>query len=157
MWLVIAAGVAAQQPASKSPPSTTPGVIETWLECVECQNGELQAVVKLGQAAVPALARAVVDGPSAAKQQSYEAYLRRVFADLKKREQTRPKSAVPYTEAEFIKRDMDKLVNLYRVRAARALGEIGGGDAAKALDKALNLPLDQYVFRKLREARARIK
>jgi HEAT repeat protein len=64
---------------------------------------------------------------------------------------------VPYTEDEFVRRDMAKYASLYRVRAARALGEIGGADAARALDQALKLPLDPYVRTKVMEARAKIK
>ena len=156
-WLAIAACVAAQQPPSRPQPGSTAGVIEVWLECVECRDGELQAVVKLGASRRLALGRRCSLDPAPAKLQSYEKYLRKMYSDMKAYEKTHPKNVVPFTEDEFVKRDMAKLTNLYRVRAATALGEIGGPDAATALDQALKLPLDPYVAMKVKQARSKIK
>lgn len=158
-WIAFGACVGAQQPPARGqrpagPPATA---TEAWLECVECSTGELQAVTKLGQAAVPELSSALVDGPPAAKRQSYDKYLRKMFADLKAYEKTHPKSVVASTEDEFVTRDMAKYTNLYRVRAARALGEIGGPNAIDALDRALKLQLDPYVRTKVTEARSKLK
>ncbi|HET7219507.1 MAG TPA: hypothetical protein VFJ02_15730, partial [Vicinamibacterales bacterium] len=139
------------------PPGGNATTIDAWLECVECNAGELQAVVKLGQSAIPRLAPSLLDGPPPPKLQSYERYLRKMYADMKAYEKTHPKSVVPYTEDEFVKRDMAKYTNLYRVRAARALGEIGGPEAAKLLDQALALPLDPYVVAKVKQARSNVK
>ncbi len=155
-WLLVACAVTtAQQPPQPPPRADT---IEAWLECVECDAGELQAVVKLGQSAVPRLGPSLLSGPPAAKQKSYEAYLRKMYADMKAYEKTHPKSVVPFTEDEFVKRDMAKYTNMYRVRAANALGEIGGTEAAQVLDKALTLPnLDTYVAMKIKQALSKAK
>jgi len=148
---------AGQQVGRGQPPGGAAGIVERWLECQECSAGELEAAVRLGQSAVISLAPSLVDGPLPAKRQSYEKYLRKMFADMKAYEKTHPKSVVPYSEDEFVRRDLAKYVNLYRVRAARALGEIGGPDAASALDRALTLQLDPYVAAKVKEARSKIK
>ena len=89
-----------------------------------------------------ALSPALLNGPPPAKLQSYEKHLRQMYAEMKAYEKTHPKSVVPYTEDEFVKRDLAKDANQYRARAARALGDIGGPQAARALEQALKLPLD---------------
>jgi hypothetical protein len=158
VWLAIEACVAAQQPPRVQPPGgSVPNVVEAWLECVECRDGELQAVVKLGSSAVASISPALLNGPPPAKLQSYEKHLRQLYAEMKAYEKTHPKSVVPYTEDEFVKRDLAKYANQYRARAARALGDIGGPQAASALEQALKLPLDPYVMTKVKEARAKIK
>jgi HEAT repeat protein len=158
VWLAIEACISAQQPGRGQPPAGgVPNVVDAWLECVECRDSELQAVVKLGPSAITGLSPALLNGPPPAKVQSYEKYLRQIYADMKAYEKTHPKSVVPYTEDEFVKRDMAKYMNLYRVRAARALGDIGGPQAAAALEQALKLPMDPYVLTKVKEARAKIK
>lgn len=157
-WLLVGCAVTTAQQPAQPPPAGNAATIEAWLECVECNAGELQAVVKLGPPAVARLGPSLLAGPPAAKLQSYEKYLRKMYADMKAYEKTHPKNVVPFTEDEFVKRDMVKYTNLYRVRAATALGEIGGPEAAKVLDKALTLPnLDPYVATKIKQARSKIE
>ena len=155
-WLLVACAVTTAEQPPQPPPGAN-ATIEAWLECTECNAGELQAVVKLGQPAIPRLAPSLLDGPPPAKLQSYEKYLRKMYADMKAYEKTHPKSVVPFTEDEFVKRDMATYTNLYRVRAARALGEIGGPEAASVLDQALKLPLDPSVATKVKQARSNMK
>ena len=144
----------AQQPPQ--PPVGNARTLDAWLECVECNEGELQAVVKLGPSVVADLGRSLVSGPSDAKSDSYKRYLRKMYADLKANEKSHPERVVPYSEQEFVNREMVKYANMYRVRAARALGEIGGPEAAKLLDQALAMDLDSYVAAKVKQARAKI-
>jgi hypothetical protein len=58
-----------------------------------------------------------------------------------------------------VQRETARFVNLHRERAAIALGEIGGPQAAATLDQALKLnpPLDPIVLEAVKEARAKIK
>jgi hypothetical protein len=155
IWLLTCGVRISAQPTTPVQPPPTPGdpIIAAWLECDECRDGELEAVRKLGPSAVSRLASALNGGPSPARLQSYDKFLRKLYADVK----ARPKSDVPYAEDEFVKRERDRYISLYRVRAARALGEIGGPEAVKALDQALTLPLDPVVLARVKQARDRVK
>ena len=157
LWLLIGCAVTTAQQPPQPPTAAVIATINAWLRCVECNAGELQAVVKLGPAAVSRLAPPLLGGPPASELQSYEKYLRKMYADMKAYEKTHPKSVVPFTEDEFVKRDMTRYTNLYRVRAATALGEIGGPEAANALEQALKQPLDPPVAARVKLARSKIK
>src|SRR5512134_3649634 len=86
--------------AAPAPPTTTPAmppperaaeirsIIVAWLECDECSEGELAAVVKLGQAAVPSLAANLRDGPSPARREQLRRHLEESHARLKDRSRT---------------------------------------------------------------------
>jgi hypothetical protein len=112
--------------------------ILSWLECEECVDGELERVARLAKkegAAVDTLGEDLLGGPSTTRRSnvrqqidsSYEedaAYARSTGSQL------------PGMRSKYVEHYLDNYINLYRVRAARALAEIGGPKAAAILDSA---------------------
>jgi HEAT repeat protein len=123
-------------------------IIVAWLECDECSEGELAAVVKLGQAAVPSLAASLRDGPSPARREQLRRHLEESHARLKDRSRT--------SAAVYVPRYTENLVALYRVRAARALSAIGGPVARQALEDALGQPYRDDVRQSIKAALTRL-
>jgi hypothetical protein len=153
---LMAPGCAAPAP----PPTTTPvmppperaaeirSTIIAWLECDECSEGELEAVVKLGQAAAPTLAASLRDGPSPARREQLRRHLEESHARLKDRSRT--------SAAVYVQRHTENLEGLYRVRAARALSLIGGPAARQALETAQRQPYRDDVKQSIQAALARL-
>ncbi len=107
------------------------GVVEAWLTCDECLEGEREAVAAQGSRLVMLLSTALVDGPSAARRQ----LLRQKFI-----------AAFPPLGVAGISADTyaDSLVANYvagfQERAAVSLSDIGGSRAMQALDRVLASP-----------------
>ena len=105
--------------------------LANWLECEECVDGELEAVADLGAAAIPPLEAALKYGPSPANIAEERYALETRFARLAREGAEHP--APPSVIAE-------QYLNNYRanygIRAAIALGEIGGAQAEKILAEA---------------------
>lgn len=131
--------------------------IVTYLECEECEEGELEAVVKLGQAAVPTLAATLRGGPGVANRELLRRQLQDTYKKLKEYEKTHPNSKVSQSEEEYVKTYSENYVALYQSRAATALAAIGGPDARKALEEASGLPLRADVKAAVKDALAKIK
>jgi hypothetical protein len=154
-----AAGSAARaQPAAQpSTPSSVQTVVASWLECDDCTEGQMEAVVKLGPGAVPSLADTLVNGLPKTRRDAHTKHLLNRYRVLKEYEKTHPDPPVTQTEQQFVSRYIEKYETSHRTRAARALGRIGGAEASKALDQALALPLSPEVLAVVKQARAGIK
>ena len=109
--------------------------IVTYLECEECEEGELEAVVKMGQVAVPSLVATLREGPSQANLELLRRNLTTTYRRLKEYEQTHPEAKI-CSEAEYVKSYTDNYIARYQSRAATALGSIGGLEAKRALEEA---------------------
>ena len=112
-------------------------IILAWLECEECQYGELKSVVALGKLAVPSLAAALQVGPSPASLEELRLYLIETYQQLQ-REQLIQRKHRLWTVDQYVNEYLQTYMNLYQVRAAKALGTICTPDAKTALVK--NLP-----------------
>jgi hypothetical protein len=110
--------------------------IVRWLECEECDGGELEAVVELGPAAIPTLAAVLRQGPSPAARESARLSLEASYAELEAHAAENPRDSVPVGRDEYVTMFLDNYEALYRIRAATALGAIGGPDAEAALRDA---------------------
>ena len=123
-------GCASRGPSASAPAPTAAGdarrVIVAWLECEECGDGELTAVVKLGEAAVPSLVATLRDGPSPASREQHRRHLVATYADLKRFAAGRPDRKLIASEDEYVRMFADNYVALYRVRSAVALGAMHG-------------------------------
>lgn len=119
--------------------------IVDYMECEECDDGELEAVVKIGAMAIPTLAATLREGPSPTQIEMYRRHLTTTYRALKAYELTHPTVAVPGTEEQYVNTYLDNYVALYRIRAATALGNIGGLDARRALEEASLAPLRDDV------------
>jgi hypothetical protein len=67
------------------------------------------------------------------------------YRELKEYERTHPQVKVPGSEEQYIASYMDNYAALYRVRAATALGTIGGADARRALEEASRVAVRKDV------------
>lgn len=116
-----------------------------WLECEECVDGELNAVIKLGERAVPSLVAYLNEGPSQANRELFRRHLITTYQKLNEYKKTHPEAKVAMSEKEYVKTYMDNYVALYQTRAAKALAAIGGPTAQEALKKALRAPMRDDV------------
>lgn len=119
--------------------------IVNYLECEECNAIEVEAVVKLGQVAVPTLVATLSKGPPRTNLEVYRRHLTARYRELKEYERTHPEVRLPTTEEQYVETYMDNYVALYRVRAATALGAIGGTEARRGLEEAWRMPLRKDV------------
>jgi hypothetical protein len=124
---VLAGGCA----SGKGEPRVAGDVVTSWLECEECTDGELRRVVSLGDTAVPTLTAALQNGPPAEIRAQLSKDLLATYGNLK------GYGPVSMTEEEYVRKYTENAVVLYRVRAAVALGAIGGPEPRRALEGAL--------------------
>ena len=110
--------------------------IVLWLECEECIDGELAAVAELGAAAIPTLSAVLREGPSPASRESARRKLGRSYQQLREYAISHPEVEVPMDEEEYITTFLGNYVALHRIRAAQALGAIGGPYGKDALERA---------------------
>ncbi len=129
----------------------------SWLECEECQAGELKRVVGLGQPIVPTLAAVLKQGPSPASRASAEAHLRTTYRELIEYRRRNKQPELPMSEEQYVKTYLDNYEALHRLRAAEALGLIGGPAARKALEEAAQTNLRSDVGAQVKNSLARFK
>ena len=152
---LVAGGCPARVPPAPVMPTTAEKAVEirrtivAWLECEECDQGQLEAVVKLGEGAVPGLAASLRDGPAPARREQLRRHLEQSHARVKERSRT--------DAAAYVRRYTENHTALYRVRAAHALSVIGGPAARQALEEALAEPHRDDVKRSIRAALARLQ
>lgn len=128
-----------------------------WLECEECTDGELAAVAKLGDVAVPSLVAVLGGGPSAARREELRLSLTEAYRNLQAYARNHPNSIVPMSEDDYVKTYMDNYIALYQTHAARALAEIGGAKAKNALQASLQAGLRDDVKTVIKESLAKLK
>ena len=126
--------------AQELPPETASQLrqaLVTWLECEECTEGELEALQKFGQAAVPALGHVLARGPSAASRERVRRHLETSYAGIlvtaKKTDEK-----VELSQEEYVKYYLGNYVGNYQVRSAQALATIGGEEARRHLGAAIS-------------------
>lgn len=107
-----------------------------WLECEECEEGQLEAVVKYGEPLKPLLISALDQGASPASIELYRRALAQRHDELVAYSQDNPEAAPTLPKDEFVALYLGNYNALYRTRAAEALAEIGGQDAIDALNRA---------------------
>lgn len=112
--------------------------IVAWLECEECTDGELDSVVKLGEGAVPSLIANLEKGPAPASLELVRRQLASNYQALTEYAKSHPEAKTPMTQETYIKTYLGNYIALYRIRSAIGLAEIGGSEARRALDEALN-------------------
>jgi hypothetical protein len=110
----------------------TPGEKENvrrWLLCEECNEGELEAVVPLGDRVTGMLRDALLQGPSATHRKHIQRQARERFDRLS--------SPTLVTAASYVNHYDSNYIANYQAHAAIALGRIGTADARAALAEAL--------------------
>jgi len=130
----------------------------TWLECEECTDGELEAVVGCGRMILPSLVRTLELGPAPAQTERLRLHLEKTYDQLVAYEKTHPEAKVGMSRSEYLRTYLDNYRTQYKVRAGIALGALGGPDAKKALKEAISqaerADLREALDRALRTARS---
>jgi HEAT repeat protein len=106
-----------------------------WLDCEDCIDGELDAVVRLGATVVPTLNAILEKGLSDANRERMRLHL----VESRERAVTYWREhggREPPGENEFVQPFLDNYDARHRIRAATALGSIGGPEARKSLEAA---------------------
>lgn len=140
---LVAGSVSAQSPKPAGKAQTAVEMRHTvvaWLECGECEDGELEAVVALGEAIVPSLEASLERGPSAASHELLRRHLISTYQDLETYAQTHPEAKLPLSESDYVDLYLESFEALYQMRAAEALAAVGGKRAEKALWEAVKQP-----------------
>lgn len=127
-------------------------IIVRWLECEECESGELEAVVRLGNTAVPTLAATLRGGPSPASREKLRRHLVSTYSRLRKEGETHREMRLSQSEESYVQTYMENYVALYQVRSAQALAAIGGDEALRALETAGQASLRKDVADAVRES-----
>lgn len=120
-------------PSAEEQAAAARRTIAAWLECDECTDGELEAVLRLGSRAVPTLSATLERGPSPAARELARRELRARYAELEQRARARG-TPLPATDVDaWLDRQIEAYVARYQVRSAQALARLGGPDAQRAL------------------------
>lgn len=112
--------------------------ILAWLECEECVDEELKGVALLGKkevAAVDSLGEDLLGGPSATRRSNVRQQIESSYEEDSVYAVSTG-SQLPETKSKYVDHYLGNYINTYRIRAARALVEIGGTRAAAILDSA---------------------
>lgn len=138
-WCIAGMGLAQTPPLGLNPGAMhkkelerTRNTIVAWLECIDCRDGELQAVLALGDTAVPYLVQALLGGPSPASREVMRQHLVESFQSLQQNAPSHNTSPLS-SQQDYVQDYMDNYIAAYRIRASIALGKIGGPEAEEAL------------------------
>lgn len=104
--------------------------LSRWLECDECWDGELAAVVAAGPKLERSLIAVLREGMSPATRAQLTSQLERSW-------DANPDPAAGFSREEYVEFELGNRDALQRARAARALGQIGSDAARGALEQAL--------------------
>ena len=110
--------------------------VVAWLECEECEEGQLEAVKKLGSSAVPSLGATLERGPSAASRAKVRRHLEDSYGKIAEYVKKNPEEKLEVSQEEYVKIYLENYAANYRVRSAQALAAIGGDEARKLLATA---------------------
>ena len=132
-------------------------VIAEWLQCEECVDGELDALVQLGAPlAEPTLAATLLGGPSPASLALREAELRVRYLELVEFARSHPHAPVGMDLEQHVATYLANFVALQRIRSAQGLAALRGPGAVSALRKTQGLNLRQDVREAVDEALAQL-
>ncbi len=110
--------------------------VVAWLECEECTEGELEAVARYGELAVPTLGAALERGPSPASLEKYQLHLESTYQKMVEYARTHEEIKLEQSQDEYVKMYLENYRANYAVRSAQALGKVGGPEARRLLDAA---------------------
>jgi len=129
----------------------------TWFECEECEGGELKAVTRYGQAVRPNLIGALNEGTSPASRELLRRQMEVRYDELVEVGKKNPNIKLGSSKDDFVKMYLSNFDAQYRVRAAQALGAIGGTRAREALQAALGKAERADVQATIRETLSKMR
>ena len=152
--ITTAFAVASEPIQSSSDAAEVMRTVLNWLECEECIDGELKAVIRLHNIAVPPLSVALREGPSQSSLEIYRRELMVSYTRLANYHGSITNRQLVMTRDEYIAHHLGNYVRLYQIRALTALSMIGGTTATTALEGALQSPLPREIKMRVRDALA---
>lgn len=166
-WLgaVLGLTMVVQTALAQAPVTTSPArlIIDRWLTCVECSDGELDSLRRLAirlPTVVDTLHQDLFNGPSPARRANLTRQLDATYARLDSLARREKAERLTRSQTEFVQHYLRNMLDIYQGQAARGLGGIGGRRAAAVLDSALSLPRGTFtpvVLRQIRIARDSIR
>jgi hypothetical protein len=108
-----------------------------WLECEECEEGQLENVLKYRAQLEPLLISTLHKGVAPANRELYKRELEKRYDELVAYSKTHPQGKPTSSKEEFVNLYLDNLTAQYQTRAAQALAAIGGDKSRQALQTAL--------------------
>lgn len=112
-------------------------VLGNWLECEECLEGELAAVVAAGDGIVPRLEAIAKRGLSPARRELLRLQLEERYAERVDFGREHPHLAPKQAQEAWVTHHLETRDRTHRARAVRALGAIGSDASRKALRNLL--------------------
>jgi hypothetical protein len=131
--------VVAQDAPRQLPPELAAEVrqaVVAWLECEECEEGQLEAVKKLGSNAVPTLGATLERGPSGASRERTRRHLEDSYVKIAEHVKKNSEEKLDVSREEYVKIYLENYTANYQVRSAEALAAIGGAEARRLLADA---------------------
>jgi len=125
-----------------------------WLECDECGEGQLDAVVALGDSIVPTFAEVLREGLSPVQRRELELQLAERWRERSAHEGEEARGGRLLEEKAYVAHHLASRESLHRVRAAIALGRIRGDAAIRALRAELGRSHRPSVEHSIRDALA---
>jgi hypothetical protein len=114
-------------------------VIDPWLLCHDCTDGELDTLTVVGRlrpAVVESLSTDLLGGPAPGRRDNIELQIEQSFATDTAYENSLG-IAPPVTAPDYVSQYAENYVAVYRAHAGVALAAIGGARAKTALDSAV--------------------
>jgi hypothetical protein len=108
-----------------------------WLQ-FDCEEGNLQAVIRFRQAVVPGLIAALENGPPDESRERVRKAAEASYDELIEQARRKPERRVASRRDAYVNRNVENFDAQYRVRAGQALAALGTPEARQALERALN-------------------
>ena len=118
-------------------------LVDAWLHCTECSDGEADSLASLGQrkpwALFRRLRRDVLAGPNARRRDNVQQQFRHTWQSVQDYSIAHPAapSGLQANQTEFVRSYFDNYVALYRVRAGIGLARVAKAGAVPVLEAAL--------------------
>ncbi len=115
-----------------------------WLECIECENDELENLLELGDSIVPTLRTVLKHGPSPARLESVREHLVAGQKYVQQYGETHTLYSNRFDATKHVSEYLENFKILYQVRAAIALRHLDEELVTSALESAsmVSLPND---------------
>jgi hypothetical protein len=108
-------------------------VLTNWLTCQKCEQGQLEAVVRNGEAIRPILMKLLLNQPSPPSREVLRRELGTRYEQLVEYSKKNPNSPLTAKMEQFVELYYGNSDVQHRVRAVQALAAIGGSGARAAL------------------------
>lgn len=128
-----------------------------WLECEECTEGELKAVLAHKDRLQPMFISSLNKGVAPASLQLYKYDLGKRYDELVAASRTNPRTRPTVSKDAYIKLYLGNFVAQYKVRSAKALSAIGGEKSKQAIKEALGREKRKDVVKALKDALEKAK